>query len=246
MSFHIFALLLVLAEFKKCPQLRSGSDILAASGCMIPNGLDTDTLYVKECDGDDVCFSNAETSVGFCRRYIPFKKMPGEYCDEMNECHNRACTVHHKCFGRGEGSECESHEDCNYDFACNHTKGPDGKTKGTCVRLQRGGKCIEKMCDPPYVCNMGDCVKFASVSSGLPADNWLACKYLYVHNDKCVSQYQKDIDSPGEGICKYSYVVAGVNNTFTEEPVCGNDSKPFCNEPRHSINKSNVTYFFNS
>lgn len=232
--------LAIISSAKKCPKIKDGRSILPESNCIIQDAFDNETFFIRECSGENICYANTETTVGYCLPYIPFTKLPGEYCEELNECWNKICGVKNKCVGLGLGAECTRHEECNYDLACNYTTGVDGVVPGTCIDAPSSGKCVNGACDPPSVCNKGNCTKFGSVADGEPADNWQACISFYVDEGKCTPQYEKIEDSPKEGICKYSYKIGDVVKNFTEEPVCGNNSELYCNEPRHKVNITNV------
>jgi len=197
--------------------------------------------YVKECKNDKICHLEGRNNER-CVSYIPRKKYPGEYCDHSDECANGICTINHKCYGAPKDSPCTRHEDCDYDFGCQIKK---GENIGKCTRLERVGKCINGLCDPPMICNMEECVEFKSKQPGEPADNWMACKFHYLHEGNCTGKYNLIKNHTEGGKCEYQYELGGKNFTFYEEPVCGNNSQLFCNEPRNSENMSNVLFAFN-
>jgi len=226
----------------KCPKIKDGtSKIISEETCLMreKHSENNFTYHVKECKNDKICHLENRNNER-CVSYIPRRKYPGEYCNHSDECANDICTVNHKCYGAPKDSLCRRHEDCDYDSGCEIK---EGENIGKCVGLQRIGKCINGLCDPPTICNMGECVQFGSKHPGDPADNWMACTNFYLHEGKCIGDYNLIKDSPKEGICKYQYENGTV--TFEEKPVCGNNSDPFCNEPRKNVNISNVLFAFN-
>lgn len=239
MKFCVIILILAgIAEGSVCKKLREGGDMVSTIGCVVPDPVDSEVLYARNCDGDSVCCTNTSTNVGFCVPYVPHSKFPGEYCDRMDECVNDVCGVNHRCFGLHENENCSSHAECNYNYSCQI---PEGSKTGKCVPVPTlDEKCVGGMCDPPYICNNGTCVKIGSKGPGDPASSWFACKTLYAHNGTCTSIYELSVDDPDEGVCEYKYSLNGIDHVFRESPVCGNNSKLYCNKPRHTINVTHV------
>jgi hypothetical protein len=230
----------MMSEAKECDIIEDGKNKLSDKGCMKREGR---TLYVKECKEQEICeIVDDKRDQIFCKTYIPRTKLPGEYCNKMDECISNICTVEHRCFGVPKNEICKYNSDCDYNFACNLTLGED---HGLCVPLPTLNEtCVNGVCDPPYICNKGTCVEFGSLTIGVKADNWLACKNFYIDEGVCIPEYNWDSNGSDATICKYKYELNKTEKTFTEEPVC-NNNKASCNPPRNSISIETVMLFIN-
>lgn len=244
MKFYVVIIFLVaFSESKACANLTDGRNKLSEDACMnydAPNNI----LYVKECKDQSTChIEDAVKMIGYCKSYVPHAKLPGEYCERMAECMSDACGVNNRCIGRFENKGCRQHAECDVDLACSHLAQPEEEEVGVCVPLPKLGKdCVNEACKAPYVCNKGKCVEFGKVENGTEADNWRACKYFQLHEGKCTPEYVLSDDKPKEDICNYQYKLGEVVKTFSENPVCGNDSVPYCNKPRTTVQIDNVPF----
>eukprot|EP00826_Nyctotherus_ovalis_P039815 TRINITY_DN3855_c0_g2_i2.p1 TRINITY_DN3855_c0_g2~~TRINITY_DN3855_c0_g2_i2.p1 ORF type:complete len:248 (+),score=59.99 TRINITY_DN3855_c0_g2_i2:59-802(+) len=244
-SYVVVILLVAFSQSKKCANLTDGKGKLSEDTCMNYEA-SSNFLYVKECEDQPIChIEDTVKMIGYCKSYIPYAKLPGEYCRFMQECMSGVCGVNNRCIGQFENKGCRQHTECDINLACSHIAKPEEEQIGVCVPLPKLGKdCVNEACKAPYVCSKGKCVEFGKSENGMDADNWRACKHFYVHEGKCVSEYELIENDPEKSICKYQYKLGEITKTFDEDPVCGNGSAAYCNKPRTTVNIENVISSF--
>ena len=136
-------------------------------------------VYIKNCaeESGEYCSGSLNRCVADPYRQIA-DRLNGNQCVKNNECRSNFCSegVCQKDlaeFEAQEGSQCESHEDCNPNFHCSQS--------GCRPQKEVGDECSNDfMCVNSAGCLLGKCARFGSLEDNNESDNELICKSGYV------------------------------------------------------------------
>ena len=184
-SYQIFLFLqiafVVLAGLPICNKY---SDQLGNNNCSkIKSDEESIEFFLKKCPNNKYCYYYLEETDEKCHDK-PFKRLPGEYCNENDDCESNDCLKKNKvCKVKNEN--CTTSKDCSPGYYCNHASNASGNS--TCVELKK----ITETCgltDPCHlnlVCDNNTCKEIGSLKNGSPAMAPAACKSFYLVNGLC-------------------------------------------------------------
>eukprot|EP00826_Nyctotherus_ovalis_P028832 TRINITY_DN2272_c0_g1_i2.p1 TRINITY_DN2272_c0_g1~~TRINITY_DN2272_c0_g1_i2.p1 ORF type:complete len:235 (+),score=35.65 TRINITY_DN2272_c0_g1_i2:136-840(+) len=184
-----------------------------------------DRVDLSMCQTGMLCALPYETSdKAICVNTTTYPhRLPGEYCDNPEQClYNKKCEKN-ICRGKEEGQPCKLDGECDVELYC---------YKGGCTSPADSCKGGRK-CRSNQVCSNEQCVCMGQLENGAEASVPAACKSYYIRGTRC-SKGPRLVRSDRVGYCRYD--VEG-DVYYYDAPLCtfGSPSKIFCPPGRGNV-----------
>lgn len=178
-------------------------------------------MYLADCPQNNACQPTTLLN-STCSPASSDQGFPGDYCQVSSDCTTGSCANNVCGGGIAQGKTCLNVYDCAPGLFCDFADAEPFVCK---VQVALGMNCSSDFdCENYMGCNLGECVKYYSLSNGAMTDSMLSSGYA----ELCGSGYATLVneEEPISGVCSPAPVSAAIGPI---ECVAGTMCKSFNN-----------------